>query len=211
MAIGAVEPPVQDWYRTATDEQLLLRYRDHSDMEAFETLVHRYAKPLHSYLVRYLHSAVLAEEVFQATFLRVHRNCGMFAEDREVRPWIYSIATNLAIDALRTEGRQHAVSLDEAHADGADDASKLLDLLQSTGPSPAQELESSERAEWARKAVEALPHDLRLTLLLIYFQGLKYREVAEILQVPLGTVKSRVHQALLALNRAWRRSHQSVE
>lgn len=191
----------------ATDEQLLARYRETGDVEAFDALVHRYEKEIYSYLARYLHSESLAQEVFQATFLRVHEKCGLFTEDRSFRPWLYSIATHLAIDALRKEGRHKLVSLDEPHRAGGDEVGTLLNLLQSTNRSPLEQLDADERAEWTRQAVDALPDHQRVVLMLIYFQGLKYREVAEILQLPLGTVKSRVHKALLALNAAWLRNH----
>jgi RNA polymerase sigma-70 factor (ECF subfamily) len=191
----------------ATDECLLLRYRDTGDIEAFEALVHRYEKPLFNYLVRYLHSASLAEDVFQATFLRLHEKCNLFTDDRQVRPWLYSIATHLAVDALRKEGRHRAVSLDREYAEADTDVGTLLKLLRSHTPSPLQQLEASERAQWARQAVDDLPEHLRVIILLAYFQGLKLQEVAEILHLPLGTVKSRLHKSLMLLNAAWRHNH----
>lgn len=79
----------------ATDEQLMARYRDKGDVEAFEALVHRYEKPLYNYLVRYLHSEDSAQAGFQATFLRVHEKCHLFTEGRPVRPWLYpNVAKN---------------------------------------------------------------------------------------------------------------------
>ena len=193
--------------RDATDEQLLLRYRDDRDAAAFEMLVNRYEKPLYNYLVRYLDSAPLAEEVFQATFLRLHEKCAMFQPGRRVRPWLYSIATHQAIDALRREGKHQAMSLDEPRRDADDEVGSLLSFLESTTPQPHQQAEQHEQSAWAHQAMDKLPHPQRQAILLVYFQGLKYREVAEILQVPLGTVKSRIHGALLALNKAWFRNH----
>ena len=78
MAQTAAKLPVRRSYREATDESLLLWYREEGDIEAFETLVHRYEKPLFSYLLRFLHSVSLAEDVFQATFLRFHEKCQSF-------------------------------------------------------------------------------------------------------------------------------------
>lgn len=207
MAHTPVQPMTRRPLADATDEELLLRYRESGDAEAFEMLVHRYEKPLYNYLVRYLRSRSLAEDVFQATFLRVHRKAHLFAEGSTVRPWLYSIATRLAIDALRREGRHQAVSLSEERTAGEADTGKLLNLLESATPAPAEQLESRERAEWTRQAVDALPEHLRAVVLLIFFQGLKYQEAADALQVPLGTIKSRMHKALLLLNEAWRRSH----
>lgn len=191
----------------ASDEELLTRYRDAGDVRAFETLVHRYERPVFSYLARYLRNVPLAEEVFQATFFRVHEKCGMFSTGRRVRPWLYSIATHQAIDALRKEKRHRAVSLNAEHGRADDAPTRLLELLESRVPAPSASLEQRERAEWAHRAVDTLPDELRLVILLIFFQGLKYREAAEALGIPLGTVKSRVHKALLRLNELWWKDH----
>src|SRR3989304_4903459 len=85
----------------ASDELLLRRYRDKGDRAAFEELVHRYERELYSYLRRYLGDADLAEDVFQTTFLQVHQKCSQFQDGRSFRPWLYTIATHQAIDALR--------------------------------------------------------------------------------------------------------------
>jgi RNA polymerase sigma-70 factor (ECF subfamily) len=207
MAEATIQSRPQHPVPDATDESLLLRYRDTGDIEAFEWLVHRYEKPLFNYLLRYLHSESLAEEVFQVTFLKLHEKCDLFTADRQFRPWLYSIATHLAIDALRREGRHRSVSLDQERADSDTDVGTLLKLLRSQTPSPPEQLQAEERAQWARQAVDELPEHLRVIVLLAYFQGLKLQEVSEILQKPLGTVKSRLHKALLALNSRWRRNH----
>ncbi len=200
-----VLPPVDP-----TDEELLLRYRDLGDVEAFETLVHRYERPIYHYLLRYLRNATLAEEVFQSTFLRVHEKSHLFTANHPVRPWLYSMATNLAIDALRKEGRHQIASLDRQYDDEDGSLGALIDLVRSPAPSPAERMETQERATWAQRAVDELPDHQRIAVLLIFFQGLKYHEVAEILELPLGTVKSRIHKALLALNAAWRRDHREA-
>src|ERR1051325_3619214 len=95
-----------------TDEELLVRYRDTADRDAFAELVHRYERELFSYLRRYLGDANMAEDAFQATFLQVHLKAHQFEEGRKVRPWLYTIATNQAIDAQRRNKRHRSVSLD---------------------------------------------------------------------------------------------------
>jgi RNA polymerase sigma-70 factor (ECF subfamily) len=114
----------------------------------------------------------------------------------------------LAIDRLRTEGRQHPTSLDQPQFENATHPSRLLDLLNSRVPQPADQLQLQEDAAWIHQAVDSLPERLRTTVLLTYFQGLKIREVAEALQIPLGTVKSRLHRALEILSAAWRKTQQ---
>jgi RNA polymerase sigma-70 factor, ECF subfamily len=194
-----------------SDEELLLRYRDQANHDAFRELLHRYERELFSYLCRYLRDESLAEEVFQTTFLRVHEKARLFEKGRAFRPWLYSIATHQAIDALRRAGHRHATSLDTLHGDVDMDGTTLLDMLEDRDGSPVALLEEHERSAWTRQAVDDLPQHLREVVLLIYFQGLKFREAAEILGIPLGTAKSRMHEALVRLNAAWRRNHRAFE
>jgi RNA polymerase sigma-70 factor (ECF subfamily) len=86
-----------------------------------------------------------------------------------------------------------------------------VDLLVHDGEGPVSELEQTERRDWVREAVAGLPEQLRSAVLLIYFQGLKYREAAEELSIPVGTVKSRLHTAIIKLNDAWTRGELSKE
>jgi RNA polymerase sigma-70 factor (ECF subfamily) len=191
-----------------SDEELLLAYRDQADPEAFPELVHRYERELYSYLRRYLGDAPMAEDAFQGTFLQVHLKCDQFEEGRKFRPWLYTIATNQAIDAQRRNKRHRSVSLDRnTRPEGSDDVGTLMDLLTSREPSPEARMETTQRRDWVRDAVENLPDGLRDAVHLVYYQGLKYREAAEILDIPVGTVKSRLHAAILKLNEAWLDSH----
>jgi RNA polymerase sigma-70 factor (ECF subfamily) len=203
-------PPATDVHDRAvvSDEELLLAYRDQADREAFSQLVHRYERELYSYLRRYLGDAPMAEDTFQATFLQVHLKCDQFEQGRKFRPWLYTIATNQAIDAQRRNKRHKNVSLDRnTRPEGSDDVGTLMDLLSSSEPAPDHNLDVSHQREWVRDAVEALPEGLKQAVNLVYYQGLKYREAADILHIPVGTVKSRLHSAILKLNEAWIDSH----
>lgn len=202
-------PPTEAPERTAvSDEELLLAYRDQADRDAFDQLVHRYERELYSYLRRYLGDASMAEDTFQATFLQVHLKCDQFEEGRKFRPWLYTIATNQAIDAQRRNKRHKSVSLDRnTKPEGSDDVGTLMDLLASNEPAPEHRMEVTHERDWVRGAVESLPEGLRQAINLVYYQGMKYREAAEILDIPVGTVKSRLHSAILKLNEAWLESH----
>ena len=190
-----------------TDEELLLGYRESGDRDLFAELVRRYERELYSYLRRYLGDAEMAEDAFQAAFLQVHLKCGQFESGRAVRPWLYTIATNQAIDAQRRSRRHKMVSLDRAGQAEGDEVGKLLDLLISHEASPTAQLAADERKEWIGQAVGQLPQPLRDVIHLIYFQNLKYREAADSLNIPVGTVKSRMHAAVAKLNEAWNQSH----
>jgi len=185
-----------------SDEELLRRSRVGGDSLAFETLVQRYEGELFSYLRRYLGSAEMAEDVFQATFLQVHLKQEHFEAGRRFRPWLYTIATNQAIDAQRRNKRHRIVSLDSR---SGDDVGTLVDMLAGTEGTADVMAEDQESRDWVRAAVDDLPEPLKGTLMLVYYQGMKYREAADVLGIPVGTVKSRLHAALLKLNESWGR------
>ena len=120
---------------------------------------------------------------------------------RKVRPWLYTIATNQAIDLQRRNRRHRMASLDRRiGGDSEDEAGALGQLLDSPGPGPARQTELAESREQVRRAVEDLPEPARQVVILVYFQGLKYREAAQVLSIPVGTVKSRLHTAIHKLS-----------
>jgi RNA polymerase sigma-70 factor (ECF subfamily) len=199
---------LQSW-SDRTDEVLVEVYRDRGERGAFDELVRRYERELYSYLRRFLGDAEAAEDAFQATFLQVHLKCEQFEPGRKVRPWLYTIATNQAIDLQRRGKRHRMISLDRRDASADDDAGTLVNLLESREAAPTLRLENDERQRWVREAVADLPEPLRAAIHLIVYQGLKYTEAAEVLNVPVGTVKSRVHTAVLKLNEAGNAAHLS--
>ena len=184
-----------------SDEELMSRYRDEGLDSQFNELIHRYERELFRYLSRYIGDSTLAEDVFQNTFLQVHLKRGLYEDGRPVRPWLYAIATHQAVDTLRKVGRHPTVSLDQkaGRSDQESDAANLIDLLVGEDAGPLSELQDQERVQWVRESVERLPETLRQTLVLAYHQDLKYREIADILKIPVGTVKSRLHAALAKL------------
>jgi len=195
-----------------TDEELLSAYRDHADRLAFNELVHRYERELYSYLRRYLGDASLAEDTFQTTFLQIHLKCDQFDQGRKFRPWLYTIATNQAIDAQRRNKRHRSVSLDRnTRNQDNDEIGSLMNLLESKEPSPEDRVQSGQQTEWIRGAVDQLPDTLQQAVNLVYYQGLKYREAADVLSIPVGTVKSRLHSAILKLNEAWMQNDETSQ
>src|SRR5262245_59914999 len=130
-----------------SDEELLERFR-RGHGEAFGVLVRRYERELYGYLRRYVGDASLAEDVFQNTFLQVYVKSGQYEPGRPVRPWLYTIATHQAIDAMRRNSRHQAVRLDDTRNDeGVGEIAGLMELLQSRGPSPVEAATSQERRE----------------------------------------------------------------
>lgn len=190
--------PISSW----SDEELLTRFSQ-GQQELFGSLVRRYERELYGYLRRYLGDDGLADDVFQNTFLQVYLKSGQYEAGRPVRPWLYAIATNQAIDALRRANRHPAVSLDQTVREAGDgEVRSLLELLEAKGEGPLERLQGEEARAAVRAAVDRLPDFLKRVLILTYYQGLKYREVADVLEIPVGTVKSRLHAALVKLHEA---------
>ncbi len=193
--------PLVSW----TDERLLLTYRSEGRGDVFAELVRRYEKELYGYLRHYVGDAEMAEDVFQQTFLQVHLKCGHFEPGRKVRPWLYTVATNQAIDCQRRNRRHRMSSLDRSTRmnNTEEEAGALVELLGGRQAGPAEDAESAEENVALHEAVDALPETSRQVVMLVYFQGLKYREAAQILGVPVGTVKSRLHAAMLKLTESF--------
>lgn len=198
--------PESSTVQQQSDEDLLLAYCDSEDRRDFGRLVQRYERELYNYLRRYLGDPEMAEDVFQATFLQVHLKCRTFEEGRRFRPWLYTIATNQAIDAQRRTKRHKMVSLDRGGSNhDSEEVGTLVDLLIATEPAPLTRIDDQERQKVIRDAVQELPESLKTVVVLVYYQGLKYREAADILGIPVGTIKSRLHTAIQKLTDAWNR------
>jgi RNA polymerase sigma-70 factor (ECF subfamily) len=195
--------------QTLSDEWLLAKYRETGNRELFEQLVRRYERELFNYLRRYLGDAEMAEDVFQATFLQVHLKCDQFEVGRRFRPWLYTVATNQAIDARRRNRRHQMVSLDRdggGNVDG-DEVGRLVNLLTSDDQDPFDRMDAQERQRSVQETLEELPEHMHAVVQLVYYNGMKYREAADVLSIPVGTVKSRLHAAIAKLAKSWKRDH----
>lgn len=191
-----------------TDEQLIQQVRE-GDRASFRTLIERYEFELLNFLVRLVGDRAAAEDVFQEAFLQVHQSLGSFDLERSFRPWLFTIAANKGRDYLRKKGRQRTVDLSAPVSGGSssgDDSAgtTFVDLMQIDAPGPGEALDSQERDRRVQEAVQSLPLSLREILLLSYFQKLSYAQIAEELQIPLGTVKSRLHAAVASFAKKWK-------
>jgi RNA polymerase sigma-70 factor (ECF subfamily) len=185
-----------------SDEDLLARFRK-GQREVFGTLVRRYQRELYGYLRRYLADADLADDVFQTTFVQVFAKAGQYELGRPVRPWLYAIATNQAIDALRRLGRQAAVSLEQTETESEGERRGLIEMLEARECDPFDNVDAAETRDLVRGCILRLPEFMKQVVIMAYYQGLKYQEIAEALDIPLGTVKSRLHAALVKLHEIW--------
>jgi len=184
-----------------TDEQLLEDYRS-GDESAFRSLIARHQEALLRFLTRFLGDRAAAEDVFQETFIKVHVSAATFDSSRRFKPWLFTIAANTARDHRRKEARRPTVGY-SAPISGGDDARPFVDLMAIDVPEPEARLDETEQSERVQDVIESMPAHLREILLMSYFQRMSYAQVADALEIPLGTVKSRLHSAVAAFGRAW--------
>lgn len=189
-----------------SDEALLNRFVQQGDRGCFEVLMRRYQYEVYNYLRRYLGDEDLAEDAFQLTFISVFRKGKQFDPKRRFRPWLYGIATNQAIDLKRSVNRKPHFSLDApvAYPPGREMSSShnLPDHRQVDGDM----LERAELREQIHLALDQVGEPGKSALDLIYLRGMAYKDAAEALNVPVGTVKSRVHSAIRKLSEIWQRT-----
>jgi RNA polymerase sigma-70 factor (ECF subfamily) len=187
-----------------SDESLLKAYLA-GDRESFRTLIARYHNELLHFLTRFLGSRAAAEDVFQETFLQIHLSAETFDTDRRFKPWLFTIAANKARDHHRKYGRRVTMSLSSSIG-GDDEGGRFVDLLEADLPGPDMPVLDAERCRLVKGVIDQMPHHLREILLLSYFQKLSYNQIADSLEIPLGTVKSRLHTAVAAFAQAWKAS-----
>lgn len=168
---------------------------------AFDALVARYAPDLFGFLYRYVGDAALAEDLAQETLLQVHVSAASFDRSRPFKPWMYTIAANKARDFMRSRGRRREQSLDFGSEDS--DSPPASVLVPSSEPAAAERTDEDERRVAVRTLIASMPDHLRVILVLGYYQQLPYAEISEILGIPVGTVKSRLHAAVTHFAKLW--------
>lgn len=185
-----------------SDGELLRRHLA-GDPGAFEAIINRYRGELYNFLARFTGDRTLAEDVFQEAFLQLHLSAGAFDQTRRLKPWLFTIAANKARDAMRSRARRQAAPLD-ATVSGSDGEATYVDLMPANIPQPTETLLNLETRNAVQSIVEQMPEHLRTVLLLSYFHDFAYKEIADILSVPLGTIKSRLHAAVKLFGKRWK-------
>ena len=196
-------------FQPLTDEQLLAAHLN-GDAAAFAVLVERYKRELFTFLQRFLGDPASADDVFQETFIQVHQSGDTFDATKRFRPWLFTIAANKARDHLRSRARRRTAPLQASMDSTNSEGRQFIDLLESVELGPDAHLEKTETAQRVHAAIALMPDNLREILLLAYFQQFPYRQIAEILELPLGTVKSRLHAAVEAFAQIWKSSNRSA-
>jgi len=184
------------------DNKLLKRYAA-GDEEAFQELMDRYRDSVYAFLRRFLNRSDLIEDVFQETFLQLFVSRDTFDISRPLRPWLFTIAANKAKDALRRMQRSEVTQLGnmfDSDESTIDDVVKALDHDERM---PYDDLIRDERAASVKRVISRMPAKLREIIVLAYFHKFPYAEIAQMLDIPIGTVKSRLHTAVGRFAEDW--------
>ncbi|MBN2498622.1 MAG: RNA polymerase sigma factor [Deltaproteobacteria bacterium] len=170
----------------ARDEELMMEYRDKREPEAMVALFRRYRRPLYAYLARRTGSPSRAEDLVQEVFAALMTGADRYEPSGSFKAYIYRIAANLSAKEWRSYRRR--VQLASEPVSGAEPADEVLD--------------GEQAARAVKRALLALDDEQREPILLREYQGLSYAEIATVLDLPAGTVKSRIARGKLALRRA---------
>ena len=171
-------------------DALLVDRARRGDNAAFEMLVVKYQRRIERLIARMVRDADLVQDVAQETFIRAYRAMPQFRGESAFYTWLYRIAFNTAISSARRK-KTHA-SIEQCRE------SVGLEPL-GRDEAPTEGIERDERAVQVRSALASLPHDYRVVVVLREIDGCDYEQISEILDVPVGTVRSRLHRARLQL------------
>jgi len=172
------------------------RVRTDDDPDAFAQLVGRWQKPIQNLCTRMTGDAHRGEDLAQEAFARLFARRKNYEPTGKFSTFLWRMALNICYDELRKLKRRGEFSLDEQDAD----EHSRYDL-EADGPTPDAQLVEDERAEAVRRALVELAEPYRVVVVLRHYEGLKFREIGDVLGIPEGTVKSRMSEALTQLSR----------
>ena len=180
-------------------DRALVERAQRGDSRAFEMLVVKYQRRIERLISRMVRDADLVHDVAQEAFIRAYRALPQFRGESAFYTWLYRIAVNTAKKTL-VEIKRDPVSTDSARARGGDDDETYrVDTELSDGETPEALLASKEIAATVNAAIDALSEDLRQAITLREIEGLSYEEIADVMNCPIGTVRSRIFRAREAI------------
>lgn len=190
---------MREWRES--DDELIKRYQD-GDRSAFDELVKRYRMPLVNFVARFINDRDTAEDLAQETFLRIYKSIGRYRFGvAQFSTWFYRIASNLCKNEVRNRKRRwrHHVDPIRDNEGDSDPDELIVSVPAGSGYMPDQQLERKELDKVIQNAISQLPLKYRTPFLLRDLNQVSYEEIAKTLNLPLGTVKSRINRARLMM------------
>lgn len=167
------------------------------DQNAFSDIVNLYQNRLYQVCYRMLGNKHEAEDIAQEAFVRAYTNLHTFDQKRKFSTWLYRIATNLCIDRIRKKKPDYYLDAEVAGTDGLD----MYSQIAADDQLPEEQLEQMELQDRIQYEISRLPDKYRSAIVLKYMEELSLQEISEILDLPLGTVKTRIHRGREALRK----------
>ena len=180
-----------------SDEQIMWRVRSNDDAEAFAELVNKWQGSIQRLCVRMLGDIHRGEDLAQEAFARLYAKRHQYEPAARFSTYLWRVALNLCYDELRRLKRRPETSLESFDTD---EPFSILDSHASVETTPESELQNREQAELVREALQKLPEHYRAVVVLRHYEDLKFREIADVLDIPEGTVKSRMAEGLQQLS-----------
>ena len=180
-------------------DALLVQRAKEGEVRAFSMLVVKYQRRIERLISRMVRDSDLVQDIAQETFIRAYRALPNFRGDAAFYTWLYRIAVNSAKKALSDMKRDPLVSESSLHSSNEDEETSRVENELTDGSTPEAVLASKEIATAVNSAVEALSEDLRQAITLREIEGLTYEEIAEYMNCPIGTVRSRIFRAREAI------------
>jgi len=175
------------------DEQLLIKQVQNGNNAAYTHLIEKWHARIYRFAYRFFADADEARDITQKTFIKMYQSVKTLENPEKFSSWIYRIANNLCLDELKRAGRRKSTSL-EAYLEQSGG-------LEGDAPAPDAELQNKELGTILQKALLTLPDEQRTVIILKEYEGLKFREIADILEEPESTVKSRLYYGLKSTRR----------
>lgn len=181
-----------------TDDILMNDFRN-GDRSAFELLVTRYKLDIFQFILSKVYDRELASDLTQDVFVKLYQSVENYTAAGKFKAWIFRIAHNLCIDEFRKQQKASILSIQTGTISENSESFPYENQLSDPSATPVHEFEHLELQHILENALQAIPEKHRSALVLCQYHGLSYQEIAEIQKCPVGTVKSRVHNALMKM------------
>ena len=179
----------------STDEYLIEKFQN-GDRDAFTHLVHRHKRNVFRFVLGKMKDRELASDLTQDVFVKLYESADMYQPTGKFRSWLFRMAQNICIDAFRKQKKATFLSLHSSTEVDSETELAMIDQIEDGSADPEKEAEFLELQELIERAFDSLPEKQRTALALCQYHGMSYKEIASIQKVPVGTVKSRIFNAL---------------
>ena len=193
-----------------TDTELIGKFLA-GDVNAFNTLVWHWEKRVYNFILRYIGNREESQDICQKTFIRVYRKLNRLRDPERFSTWLYQIAINICRDEIKSRSRKKTYSLDHLQENSNGAQSDVLNLKTDSKNEPEQQAHKRDVSDLIGRALQTLPEEQRVVIIMKEYQGLKFTEIADILETSVNTAKSRMYYGIAALRKVFKQWEISKE